>query len=74
MAETPVKIWVVIPSRYGAVRLPGKPLVQIAGKPMIQRVWERGAGPGEIDFAGGGSYRRCAHSRCGQPDSAAKRS
>jgi 3-deoxy-manno-octulosonate cytidylyltransferase (CMP-KDO synthetase) len=41
MAETPVKIWVVIPSRYGAVRMPGKPLAAIAGKPMIQRVWER---------------------------------
>ena len=34
-------ILAVIPSRYGAVRLPGKPLVQIAGKPMIQHVWER---------------------------------
>src|SRR5580692_4067684 len=31
----------VIPSRYSAVRLPGKPLVSLAGKPMIQRVWER---------------------------------
>jgi 3-deoxy-manno-octulosonate cytidylyltransferase (CMP-KDO synthetase) len=41
MADTENKIWVVIPSRYGAVRMPGKPLAQIAGKPMIQRVWER---------------------------------
>jgi len=32
---------VVIPARYGATRLPGKPLVQLAGKPMIQRVYER---------------------------------
>ena len=31
----------VIPARYGATRLPGKPLVPLAGKPMIQRVWER---------------------------------
>jgi 3-deoxy-manno-octulosonate cytidylyltransferase (CMP-KDO synthetase) len=31
----------VIPARYSATRLPGKPLVHIAGKPMIQRVWER---------------------------------
>lgn len=37
---TPI-IWAVIPSRFGAVRLPGKPLVEIAGKPMIQHVWER---------------------------------
>src|SRR4051812_10573830 len=31
----------IIPARYNAVRLPGKPLVQIAGKSMIERVWER---------------------------------
>lgn len=32
---------IVIPARYGATRLPGKPLVQLAGKAMIQRVYER---------------------------------
>ena len=32
---------IVIPARYGSTRLPGKPLVQLAGKPMIQRVYER---------------------------------
>ena len=32
---------VVIPSRYASVRLPGKPLVEINGKPMIRHVWER---------------------------------
>ncbi len=31
----------VIPARYGSTRLPGKPLIDIAGKPMIQRVYER---------------------------------
>ena len=30
---------VVIPARYASSRLPGKPLLDIAGKPMIQRVW-----------------------------------
>jgi 3-deoxy-manno-octulosonate cytidylyltransferase (CMP-KDO synthetase) len=35
------KVVVVIPARYGSTRLPGKPLVSIAGKPMIQRVFER---------------------------------
>jgi len=30
----------VIPSRYAAMRLPGKPLIKILGKPMIQWVWE----------------------------------
>jgi len=32
---------VVIPARYGSSRLPGKVLVSIAGKPMIQWVYER---------------------------------
>jgi len=32
---------VVIPARYDSQRLPGKALVQIAGKPMIQRVYEQ---------------------------------
>jgi 3-deoxy-manno-octulosonate cytidylyltransferase (CMP-KDO synthetase) len=31
----------VIPARYASTRLPGKPLVALAGKPMIERVWER---------------------------------
>src|SRR5256884_8123980 len=35
------KIVVVIPARYGSTRLPGKPLISLAGKPMIQRVCER---------------------------------
>ena len=32
---------VVIPARYQSSRFPGKPLVDILGKPMIQHVWER---------------------------------
>lgn len=32
---------VVIPARYASTRLPGKPLLDIAGKPMIQHVWEQ---------------------------------
>ena len=32
---------VIIPARYNSSRLPGKPLVDIAGKPMIQHVYER---------------------------------
>ena len=31
----------IIPARYGATRFPGKPLAQIAGKLMIQRVYEQ---------------------------------
>ncbi len=33
---------VVIPSRYASTRLPGKPLRQINGKPMLEHVFERG--------------------------------
>ena len=36
-----MKIGCVIPARFGSTRLPGKPLADIAGKPMIQRVYER---------------------------------
>lgn len=32
---------VVIPARYAAKRLPGKPLLDIAGKPMLQHTFER---------------------------------
>src|SRR5438034_535078 len=35
------KVIVGIPARYGSTRLPGKPLISLAGKPMIQRVVER---------------------------------
>jgi len=31
----------VIPARYGAQRFPGKPLMLIAGKPLVQRVYEQ---------------------------------
>jgi len=32
---------VVIPARYASTRFPGKPLADIAGRPMIQHVYER---------------------------------
>ena len=35
-----MKIAAVIPARYASTRLPGKPLLDILGKPMIQRVYE----------------------------------
>jgi len=35
------KVAVVIPARWGSTRFPGKPLHLIAGKPLIQHVWER---------------------------------
>ena len=31
----------IIPARWGSTRFPGKPLHLIAGKPLLQHVWER---------------------------------
>ena len=35
-----MRTFVIIPARYASTRFPGKPLVQINGKPMIQHVYE----------------------------------
>lgn len=40
---------VVIPARYESSRLPGKPLADIEGKPMIQRVYERASQARGVD-------------------------
>lgn len=37
----PMKILGIIPARYASTRFPGKPLADIDGKPMIQRVYEQ---------------------------------
>jgi 3-deoxy-manno-octulosonate cytidylyltransferase (CMP-KDO synthetase) len=37
---------VVIPARYGSTRLPGKPLREIAGRPMIEHVYRRASESG----------------------------
>jgi 3-deoxy-manno-octulosonate cytidylyltransferase (CMP-KDO synthetase) len=37
---------VVIPARYGSSRLPGKPLLKLGGRPMLQWVHEVAAGAG----------------------------
>ncbi|WP_194755433.1 3-deoxy-manno-octulosonate cytidylyltransferase [Aliidiomarina indica] len=44
---------VVIPARYQSTRLPGKPLADIHGKPMIQHVYERAvqSGASEVIIA-----------------------
>ena len=40
---------VVIPARYASTRLPGKPLREINGKPMIEHVFQRGRESGARD-------------------------
>jgi 3-deoxy-manno-octulosonate cytidylyltransferase (CMP-KDO synthetase) len=37
------RVVAVIPSRYGSTRLPAKPLLDLLGKPLVQRVYERAA-------------------------------
>lgn len=39
----------VIPARYASTRLPGKPLADIAGKPMIVRVYEQASQARRLD-------------------------
>jgi len=41
-----MSFYVVIPARYASTRLPAKPLKDIAGKPMIQHVYERACASG----------------------------
>ncbi len=43
MTKTPPSVMVVIPARYGSSRFPGKPLVMLGRKPMIQHVYEQAA-------------------------------
>lgn len=44
-----MKIVAVIPSRYGSTRFEGKPLALIAGKPMIQHVYENATRAKQIE-------------------------
>jgi len=55
MSAVSSNVLVVIPSRLAATRLPGKPLADIQGKPMIQHVWERAcrANVGRVVVAAG---------------------
>ena len=36
-----LRVVAIIPARYESTRFPGKPLAEIAGKPMIQHVYDR---------------------------------
>lgn len=43
------KVIAIIPARWGSTRFPGKPLHLIAGKPLIQHVWERACSAKSLD-------------------------
>jgi 3-deoxy-D-manno-octulosonate 8-phosphate phosphatase (KDO 8-P phosphatase) len=45
-----MKTVIVIPARYASTRLPGKPLVDILGKPMIQHVYGRALDVAGVDL------------------------
>ena len=38
-----MRVVAIIPARFGSTRLPGKPLANIGGKPMIQHVYQSAA-------------------------------
>lgn len=42
-------VMAILPARYASTRFPGKPLVPIAGRPMIQHVWERTRAAKRVD-------------------------
>src|SRR5581483_4823105 len=48
MGDISTSVTVVIPARYGSSRFPGKPLAMLAGKPLIQHVYERAKACPEI--------------------------
>jgi 3-deoxy-manno-octulosonate cytidylyltransferase (CMP-KDO synthetase) len=48
MTKAAPSVMVVIPARYGSSRFPGKPLVQLCRKPMIQHVYEQAAACGAV--------------------------
>lgn len=43
------QVFAIIPARWGSERFPGKPLHPIAGKPLVQHVWERCREAGRLD-------------------------
>ena len=45
----PLYTVVLIPARFHSTRLPGKPLADIAGSPMIEHVYRRAAAANGVD-------------------------
>jgi 3-deoxy-manno-octulosonate cytidylyltransferase (CMP-KDO synthetase) len=48
-AARPSRIVAVIPARFNSTRLPGKPLLEIAGRTMIEHVYRRAASAPSVD-------------------------
>jgi 3-deoxy-manno-octulosonate cytidylyltransferase (CMP-KDO synthetase) len=58
---------VVVPARYGSSRLPGKPLLALAGKPMIVHVCERALATGAEQVVVAVDDQRIADAVAGLP-------
>jgi len=43
------EVTAIIPARWASTRFPGKPLVQLRGKPLVQHVWERARRAKSVD-------------------------
>lgn len=43
------KVTVIVPARYGSTRLPGKPLIHVAGRPLILHVLQRAREIPDVD-------------------------
>lgn len=58
---------VYIPARYGATRLPGKPLLDLGGRPLIAHVYERACASGAAEVVVATDDARIAEAaaRCG---------
>jgi len=50
--RSPTNPIILIPARLAATRLPGKPLLDIAGQPMIVHVWRRAMEPNRTSRRG----------------------
>jgi len=55
-----MKFSVLIPARYASTRLPGKPLAEIGGKPMVVRVAERARRSGAVEVLIATDHERIA--------------
>lgn len=47
--EAATRVAAVIPARYASTRLPGKPLADIGGRPMVEHVYRRAASASTVD-------------------------
>lgn len=62
MVKAPVEFSVVIPARYASTRLPGKPLLDLDGAPMVVHVARRARASGAAEVLVATDHSEIAHS------------